>query len=401
MHLITDNLSRSLKGVRKSCSVPIGGINNTCTFANHSFTLTFKSICNTFEKSLEFLVVPKIAEFIPDEPFPRELVNIPKNIRLADPQFHSPRLVELLIGSGATLSMLSIGQINLSPDDSDLILQKTRLGWIIAGGVGQGRSKGAFNCKLADLTSVLERFWKIEDSDGRVSTKEIVLDSEKSEYHFLQNTVRQSDGRYMVRLPFREDSVSLGVSKPQAFRRFHALQKRLDSDSNLKFEYHKVIQDYLDLGHMTPVYDERDPGYYMPHHPVVKQSSSTTKVRVVFDASAKTSSGTSLNQSLLVGPTIQRTLFEHLIAFRIHKYVLSADICQMYRQVLIHPSDRKYQRILWYKNDRIQTFELNTVTFGVSAAPFLAIRTLHQLAEDEKANFRLACSVLLKNFLCR
>ena len=73
----------------------------------------------------------------------------------------------------------------------------------------------------------------------------------------------------------------------------------------------------------------RDIGFFLPHHAVTKESSATTKLRVVFDASAKTSNGLSLNDILTVGPTIQDDIVSHLLRFRTHKYVISADIEKM------------------------------------------------------------------------
>ncbi|XP_077278038.1 uncharacterized protein LOC143906111 [Temnothorax americanus] len=135
-------------------------------------------------------------------------------------------------------------------------------------------------------------------------------------------------------------------------------------------------------------------GYYMPHHAVIKDSSHTTKVRVVFDASAKTSNGISLNDTLMVGPTIQDKLFSHLIRFRTYNYVITADIEKMYRQVLVHEDDRRYQRILWRRGGNLETFQLNTLTFGVSSSPFLAIRTIQKLADDECHTYPRAAKIL-------
>ncbi|XP_076384394.1 uncharacterized protein LOC143263022 [Megalopta genalis] len=114
-------------------------------------------------------------------------------------------------------------------------------------------------------------------------------------------------------------------------------------------------------------------------------SSDTTKLRVVFDGSAITSTGFSLNDTLHIGPKIQDDLFYILLRFRIHQYVITGDIEKMYRQFLVRPEDRRYQRILWRDTDNcVKTYELNTVTFGLSAAPYLAIRCLQQVAQDEE-----------------
>lgn len=151
----------------------------------------------------------------------------------------------------------------------------------IAGGVSESNPKRGFNCKLSELTSLLEKFWIVEDLEGKGQDNQSQSEANKCEEHFLKNTTRQRDGRYVVRLPFKENDTALGVSNPQALRRFYSLQKRLDSDSDLRLEYHKVMQEYIDLGHMTLVNDEQELGYYIPHHPVIKHSSITTKVRVV------------------------------------------------------------------------------------------------------------------------
>ena len=91
------------------------------------------------------------------------------------------------------------------------------------------------------------------------------------------------------------------------------------------------------------------PGFYLPHHAVIKEDSTTTRIRVVFDGSAKTSSGVSLNEALMVGPTIQADLFTLLTRFRSHAYALTADIEKMYRKVLVHSEDAIYQKFYFKK----------------------------------------------------
>ncbi|XP_029054752.2 uncharacterized protein LOC114882037 [Osmia bicornis bicornis] len=149
---------------------------------------------------------------------------------------------------------------------------------------------------------------------------------------------------------------------------------------------------------MTQVENADTPGFYLPHHAVIKPSSTTTKLRVVFDGSAKTSNGLSLNDALMVGPTIQDDLFSLLLRFRMHAFVITGDIEKMYRQFLVRAEDRAYQRILW-RDDRgnLKTFELNVITFGLSSAPYLAIRCLHQLADDEQDKFPNATAIVKRD----
>ncbi|XP_075150831.1 uncharacterized protein LOC142224938 [Haematobia irritans] len=140
--------------------------------------------------------------------------------------------------------------------------------------------------------------------------------------------------------------------------------------------------------------------YFIPHHCVLRPERSTTKLRVVFDASTKTSSGKSLNDVLYTGPTLQNDLFAILLRFRLPRFVFTTDIEKMFRQILIHPRDRPYQIILWRNNttEPINYFTLNTVTYGTRPAPYLAIRCLKEIIRENKMHFPLAASFLEKNF---
>ncbi|XP_046145779.1 uncharacterized protein LOC123989147 [Osmia bicornis bicornis] len=276
----------------------------------------------------------------------------------------------------------------------DVLPTKTQLGWVVVGGAIDNADNRVVACTLSELKTQIAKFWLIEDIDRETS---ILSEETLCETHYRENTTREASGRYVVRLPFRAGDKNFGDSRRNALRRFNALQRKLKSNVALKTEYDKVMQEYITLGHMSLADDESMTGYYMPHHAVIKTTSATTKVRVVFDASAKTDKNLSLNDRLMIGPTIQDKLFEHLLRFRTHTYVLTADIEKMYRQILIHPQDRKYQRIFWYHNNRVRTFEMNTVTFGVSSAPYLAIRTIQQLADDESADFPYASRILKRD----
>ncbi|KYN27671.1 hypothetical protein ALC57_02931, partial [Trachymyrmex cornetzi] len=117
---------------------------------------------------------------------------------------------------------------------------------------------------------------------------------------------------------------------------------------------------------------------YIPHHSVLRETSSTTKLRVVFNASCKTTNGTSLNDHLLVGPKLQQDLPVILLRWRQWRFVYAADIAKMFRQILVNNLDTDFQRILWRLScdTPITHFRLLTVTYGLAPAPYLAMRVL-------------------------
>ncbi|XP_065172206.1 uncharacterized protein [Atheta coriaria] len=246
----------------------------------------------------------------------------------------------------------------------------------------------------------ISKFWELEElPEISPLTKEERL----CEEHFVNTTRRQEDGRFIVSLPLRENANQLGCSRHLALKRFYSLERKLLQNSSLRDSYCNFMKEYEQLGHMSqinPAHSQSSPIYYLPHHPVFKYESSSTKVRVVFDGSAQSDSTISLNEIQMVGPTIQRDLFSILVRFRRFKYALMADIAKMYRQVLVAPENRSLQRILWRTSpdDSIKEYELNTVTYGTASASFLAIRCLKQLALDSKQIHPHTSSVIENDF---
>lgn len=106
-----------------------------------------------------------------------------------------------------------------------------------------------------------------------------------------------------------------------------------------------------------------------------------------------------MNDCLYTGPKLQVDIVKMFLNFRLFKIVLIADLCQMYRQIRMNPQDQRFQRILWRfsENDSVNIYELTTVTFGVKPSPYLALRTLRQLALDEAKNYPKASKTVLED----
>ena len=235
-----------------------------------------------------------------------------------------------------------------------------------------------------DLRLTLNRFWEVEHD---TTPKPFSL--EEKAWRVIP-VKRNLEGRFIVKLPTRQDKLDeLGESKDIALKCFKSLEKRLIAQPRMYDEYKKFMDEYRLLNHMREVtrstmLSQGSPTFYLPHHAVQNETSSTIKLRVVFDGSYKITIWLSLNDTLGVGPTLQEDLFSILARFRTFKIALTSDIAKMYRQVLVDSTQTPLQRIFWRESpdEPIKTFELLTVTYGTSSASFLAIRALRKLAED-------------------
>ncbi|XP_062713817.1 uncharacterized protein LOC115255489 [Aedes albopictus] len=399
--LMSDRLCQQLRLVRHRIEQPILGVGESQIRAVCSVNTEVRSRFGEFSIPLNCLVLKKLTSDLPAVMIPISNWSIPKHITLADPEFNVPRKVDLIIGAEHFYAILQGGRLQLGPQAPTLV--ESRFGWFVSGKVSYASIPQALVCCTSTLESLnqnIEKFWKLEELD-----KPLPSPTEQRCENFYKETVsRKADGRYVVKYPKKDNfQTIIGESFLTSKRRLEGLERRLDSNPILKERYHAFIAEFIELGHMREVPDgEPEPptACYIPHHAVQKESSSTTKVRSVFDASAKTSSGFSLNDALLVGPVIQDELLDIVIRLRRHKVVLLADIEKMYRQVEIHPDDRPLQRVLWRfnKSDPITKYEMTRVTYGLSPSSFLATRTLLQLAEDEGDSFPLASSALKQDF---
>ncbi|XP_075162907.1 uncharacterized protein LOC142235542 [Haematobia irritans] len=187
-----------------------------------------------------------------------------------------------------------------------------------------------------------------------------------------------------------------------ALAQYNRMERSLSKYSELRTQYHDVLNEYIALDHAEETssreisFDDKFNSFYLPHHAVVRPEHKSIKVRIVFNASRKTKSGYSLNDILHTGPTLQSDLTSVILNWRKYQYVFCGDIQKMYRQILVHPHDRPYQRILFKPSDNnsIKDYQLKTVTFGINCAPFLAIRTLLQLASDVQATHPIVARIL-------
>ncbi|XP_023309862.1 uncharacterized protein LOC111691384 [Anoplophora glabripennis] len=307
----------------------------------------------------------------------------------------------------AAIETVDDSEENRNEGNNQPILQKTSLGWVISGTVMSKNNLNIPNstfCNLStnvDVQQQLQKFWEIEDSS--FSSPNLSAEEKRCEDIFCETVTRNEEGRFIVTIPLKEPISRLGESKQLALNRFESLEIKFRKNPKFYEMYSKFMAEYENLGHMTRVVESsvNNPvSYFLPHHGVLNENSATTKLRVVFDGSAPSKSGWSFNDLQLVGPTIQNDLLAILLRFRKHKIVICADVEKMYRQVLVKPEQRNLQQILWRSNtsENIHSYTLNTVTYGTSSAPYLAIRCLIQLANDHQNSHPEVSEVIKTDF---
>ncbi|XP_055633459.1 uncharacterized protein LOC129773830 [Toxorhynchites rutilus septentrionalis] len=245
---------------------------------------------------------------------------------------------------------------------------------------------------------MMQQFWKIEEVSD---VPKFSADELACEAHFLSTYKRDPNGRFIVKLPLKKNVDKMNDCRALALNRFLMLEKKLVRNPELQMQYIQFIREYETLGHCHEINEANDlpnqRNFYMPHHAVLRPSSSSTKCRVVFDASAKpTPDSLSLNDVLHVGPVVQSELFSIVLRFRKHQIAISADIAKMYRQVSMAAEDQNYQRIFWREHPAhpLRILELKTVTYGTASAPYQATRCLVQLAEEEGRDFPVAARIV-------
>ena len=362
-----------------------------------------------WQATIEAVVIDKITGTIPRSSASsiREHPGL-QGVQLADPNFDLPGRVDLLLGIDILPQILKGGV-----SSGSVGVWQTTLGHAVMGtyedapksigdrqaavqvAVQQPESPGHSPDDLA-----LVRFWEVEQPSSKVAP--LTQEELSIQNHYIStHSFDVAKGKYQVVLPRNSKGLVLGDSKSRALKRYTNNERALIR----KGKYEAVVQEYLDLGHAQLLTSEdlavpTPSTYYLPMHGVVKEGSSTTKLRVVFYASVPSSTGVSLNDTLGVGPTLHPPLDHILLKFRTYRVALTGDIKSMYREVLLTEADKHLHRFLWRPNEGepIAEYKMNRLTFGVSASPYLAVRTLQQVASDQGQDLPLVSKHMRESF---
>ncbi len=405
---VSERLVQSLRLPRSQHRIQVSGISGSSASSPVQSVASFQissTHANGRKIDLTAIVLPRVTCDLPVSPVSFDLSwTHLAGLPLADPSFGDPQCVDVLLGIDIFVDILRQGR-RTGPIGSPVAIE-TEFGWVLCGGSDSSdgvnlhvTSHHAATMRCDDL---LRKFWEVEESPSDPPT--LTLEERFVLQHFEMNHSRTKAGRFIVPLPRKPNADPIGESRSQAVRRFLALERSLHHKDKFR-EVDSVIQEYFKLGHAeaVPIEDsDKEPSsvFYLPMHVVYKSSSSTTKIRAVFDASAKSSSGISLNDTLLVGPTVHPPLLDVLLRFRMHRIALTADVSKMYRAVELVLSDRDFHRFIWRSepSQTLKDYRMTRATFGVSASCFAANMALKQNAIELIGKYPLAANVVHESF---
>ena len=196
-------------------------------------------------------------------------------------------------------------------------------------------------------------------------------------------------GRYNVRVPWEPNKHDLPTNLILSKRRLNSLLNSLNKkDPGLIKKYNEQLLEQVNLGFIEKVRNlnlHEGILHYIPHFPVFKTDSATTKMRIVYDASARVSSeALSLNDCLHTGPNLMQDLTGILLKLRTHRIAFTADIEKAFLQIELNNQDRDATRFLWLKDinksvnsvDNLEAYRFCRVLFGAAPSPFLLNATI-------------------------
>ena len=318
-------------------------------------------------------------------------------LKLADQGTYEDEVeVDILVGSDQYWSLVS-GRVVRGEHGPTAI--ETKLGWVLSGPIPEGIQVDSQQSNLVtthvlktavnpiDVTNEtldgnLRTFWELESLGIKPKTL----------YEEFQEQISFKDNRYEVHLPWKMPHPPLPDNYELSLKRLSNLLKRLNQEPEVLKEYDSVIKEQLRKG-IVEVVEKPDEGevgktHYLPHHAVVRREKATTRLRVVYDASAR-SDGVALNDCVYTGPPLTENIFDVLLRFRVNQVALTGDVEKAFLMVRMTEEDRDVLRFLWVDDidkpsPEIVVLRFTRVVFGVSSSPFLLNATIKHHIEQYK-----------------
>ena len=235
-----------------------------------------------------------------------------------------------------------------------------------------------------------------------------ISQNDRKFFEQMEDTHQCKDGHYQVPLPLKDPEFIWPNNRTQAEIRLKQLKSRFKRDSNYHKDYIAFMENLIEQGFAEIVstsirqHDQHDgKTWFVPHHGVY-QANKPSKLRVVFDCSAR-HHGVALNDHLLTGPDMTNSLVGVLTRFRKEHVAVTCDVQAMFHQFRVPEDHRNLFTFLWWQSGNFcedpAVFRMTVHLFGATSSPGCANYGLRQLATDYEIEFgSAAANFIRRNF---
>ena len=292
-----------------------------------------------------------------------------KGVHVNDDDTKASLPVHVVLGSGEYARIKTETKPRIGREN-DPVAELTKFGWFLMS-AGKEFDK---NIMLFTQTSQsdYEELCKLDV----LGLRDVAEHDQSMVYEeFKEKLTRSQEGWYETTLPWKANHSPLPSNKEGSLKRLKNLTRKLQRE-DLTDEYDGIIQEQLTEGviEKAPPVSQPEKEFYIPHKCVIRKSAETTKMRIVYDASARaTPNSPSLNDCLYSGPPLQNRLWDVLVQQRAYPVVLAGDIQKAFLQIRIHESERDALRFHWQTDctSEVETYRFTRVLFGLAPSPFL------------------------------
>ena len=325
---------------------------------------------------IEAYVVPVICSPISNQrvDLAKERYNSLRRIQFSDDDNSENKKVDILVGANYYWNFAT-GRLIRTNDT--LTAVHTILGWTLNGNIRSTTESKDTTVNVAHVLHVahksknieqLSKFWEIEDAG--------ISNVESFDCKSFIREIKHDGERYSVPLPWKSNHEILPDNYENSKSRLLSLFKRLKREPDVLKQYDEIIRQQKNDGIIEKVNDTSTSVgklHYLPHHGVIKEDKSTSKLRVVYDAS---SNSPSLNDCLEKGPCLLPLLVDILIRFGAYKVAVASDIKQAFLNVSVNENERNFLRFLWFDDvtsnaPNVVAYRYTRVIFGMNSSQFL------------------------------
>ena len=277
-------------------------------------------------------------------------------------------------------------------------------------GLGYQKPEHYWRDRYHQFEGAFKRLYKIENEDEERKLKNAKRHKERKEEEkeaakrFEQTKNRLADGSFEVGILWKTAKAAEYIRNNyrEAKNIFLQQEARMLRTEGAHENFVSTIKDWIAKGFAKEIPKEQhQEGFFIPTFLVVRMDKSTTKFRLILNAKHAFEDGMCLNDYVLPGENLMNRLFDVLIRFRRHKYVVAFDIASMFLKVKVIEQDQKYLRFFFResKNEEVKVIQGTGHVFGVKSSPHNAMRCIKDYAKERAEQYPLAAKALARDVI--